>query len=374
MHKEPGERRVFLPDFVRSVSLFGAEVLLENGYGDELGIPRGEYESAGPRVRYVDQRSTFHADLVVVLRSPERDEFDLLRTGSVLLSMLHFPTRSWRVATLSGRGVGAVAIDQVTDDDGRRLVENLRAVAWNGIETAFDVLESTLPGLRTTTGDPLRVVVLGTGEIGRHAVDAAVKSGSLTRRARLMAEGHPGVVCTSLGRTVTGNRSAMESMLRQCDVLVDATQRADASRPVIPNAWLAWLPTHAVVADLSVDPYLPEDNLPVVRAIEGIPRGNLDKYIFLPDDPGWTMTIPDGIPTANRRRVVSCYSWPGVHPRECMEHYGRQLLPLVRSLVDHGYGGLSLDGDSANRAAYRGSLRAYLGGSTPRDSMSRTNS
>jgi alanine dehydrogenase len=374
MHKETGERRVFLPEFVDAVSRLGVTVLLEEGYGDELQIPPEEYlgTEAERRVRFVSREESFAARLVIVLRSPEREEFALLKSGSCLLSMLHFPTRSWRVTELSERGVNAVAMDQIVDDQGRRLVENLDAVAWNGVETAFDVLSENLPGLTRTDDQPVSVVVMGTGAIGQQAVNAAVKYGSLDRRMMLMAAGHPGVICMSLGRSVTGNASAMERVLSGCDILVDATQRRDASRPVVPNSWISWLPRHAVVADLCVDPYLLADTPPVVRAIEGIPRGNLDHYVFAPDDPEWNATIPASIPTAHRRHVVSCYSWPGIHPQMCMRHYARQLLPVVQSLILYGYDGLSERGDLLQRAVYRGSLMAYVAANTPRERISRT--
>ena len=374
MHKEAGERRVFSPEFIGSVAKLGVAVLLEEGYGDELQIPRKSYTAhPGPaRVEVAGRRETFAADLVIVLRSPERAEFDFLHAGSCLLSMLHFPTRSWRVAELTARGVKAVAMDQITDDEGRRLVENLGAVAWNGVEAAFDVLSRTLPGLRREDGQPLSVLVLGTGAIGRLAVDAAVKFGSTDRRMLLMAEGHPGVTCTSVGRSVTGNARAMERLLASCDILVDATQRSDASRPVIPNGWLSVLPSHAVIADLAVDPYLLDDEPPVVRAIEGIPRGDLDHYVFSSDDPDWNATIPSSVAANNRRHVVSCYSWPGIHPKCCMRHYARQLLPIVETLVRTGYERLSVEGDFIQRAAYRGTLRSYLERNTPRERTSRT--
>ena len=33
MHLEPGEQRVFLPDFVHNLDELGADIVLENGYG-----------------------------------------------------------------------------------------------------------------------------------------------------------------------------------------------------------------------------------------------------------------------------------------------------------------------------------------------------
>jgi alanine dehydrogenase len=95
-----------------------------------------------------------------------------------------------------------------------------------------------------------------------------------------------------------------------------------------------------------------------VRGIEGIPQGSLDQYIFDVDDPAWD-ELPPQIATRCRRPVVSCYSWPGVHPKRCMEVYCKQLAPLLETLIQRG--GLPRvrpDGSYHERALYRGSLRA----------------
>jgi alanine dehydrogenase len=115
-----------------------------------------------------------------------------------------------------------------------------------------------------------------------------------------------------------------------------------------------------VICDLVVDPYLLEADPPTVRGIEGIPQGDLDHYVFDVDDPAWER-LPAGIPAVERRAVVSCYSWPGVHPKRCMELYGKQLAPLLEALVQRGgVVGVRLDGSYHERALYRGSLHAWL--------------
>ncbi|MGZ9223541.1 MAG: hypothetical protein ACXW4Q_15655 [Anaerolineales bacterium] len=42
------------------------------------------------------------------------------------------------------------------------------------------------------------------------------------------------------------------------------------------------------------------------------------------------------VSTKNRRHSVSCYSWPGLHPKECMELYGNQLRTILRMLIEKG--------------------------------------
>jgi len=43
----------------------------------------------------------FRQDVVLVLRSPEVEEFDKLRAGAILIAMIHFRTRPRRIANLS---------------------------------------------------------------------------------------------------------------------------------------------------------------------------------------------------------------------------------------------------------------------------------
>ena len=115
-----------------------------------------------------------------------------------------------------------------------------------------------------------------------------------------------------------------------------------------------------MICDLAVDPYLLDVEPRVVRGIEGIPQGNLDQWEFAPDDPAWDR-LPPGIPTGERRTVVSCYSWPGVRPEPCMHVYGSQLAPLLEALVTAGgLEGIRPDGSFHEQALRRGSLRRWL--------------
>ena len=360
IHNEPGEVRDFHPGIVRVALGTGAEVLIESGYGSGLAHIDQDYLIDPGRIRLVDREEALTADVVLMLR-PSDDAFDHLRAGSTLVSMLHFPTHKERAQRLKELGVEAVALDLIVDDEGIRLVENMRAVAWNGMDVGFKVLERRLGSFRDRD-EPPRAFILGAGAVGKHAVEAATKFGNVDRAEALACScaRAPGVEAVTAGRNLTSNETYMRARLPSADVLVDATCRHDPSRPLVPNAWLDLLPKHAVIVDLSVDPYLLDEDPPVVRGIEGIPAGTLDGYVFGPSDPAWD-EIPDRVPHAHRRWVVSCYSWPGIDPVGCMHHYGHQLEPLLEALLRrHGAGHLRPDGPYLERALHRGSLAAWL--------------
>ena len=357
IHNEPGEVRDFLPALARAAAEAGADVWIESGYGSGMGYRDEDYLAASERIHVSDRQAAFASDIVLMLR-PSDDSFDLLEPAATLVSMLHFPTHKGRARRLKELGIDALALDLITNDEGERLVENMKAVAWNGLDAAFDLLERIRPDFPTMDRSPTRVTIIGAGMVGKHAVEAATKFGNLERASRLLCKCGTslGVEVTTVGRNLSGNEAYMDRRLASTDVLVDASRRTDASRPIVPNAWLRRLPDRAVIVDLSVDPYLLDEHPQVVRGIEGIPKGDLDQYVFGPEDPAWRL-LPSSIPATNRRWVVSCYSWPGIRSIECMDRYGHQIEPLILELVHRkGARFLRSNGGYFERALQRASL------------------
>ena len=103
----------------------------------------------------------------MVLRAPE-GRYELLRPGAILLSMLHFSTRPARVELLRGLGIEAIALDMVTGDDGRRLVQNLRDVARNGLAASLRRPRASLATLLVAGARPHQRHRAGRGR-GRQA-------------------------------------------------------------------------------------------------------------------------------------------------------------------------------------------------------------
>ena len=358
MHQEAGERRAFLPDFVRKAAKRGYHIVLEHGYGAGMGLTADDYCRAAPDVRFAPLEDVYAQDIVLVLRYPGDHELHLMRPGATLISMVHYPTRPMRVERLRDLGLEAISLDSVVDDRGQRLIENLRAVGWNGMREAMRVLRDRYPapGFDSPARPPIQVTLLGAGAVGGHVMRAAPFYGDPALRAEMLAAGAPGVMLTVVDYDITPHEPIMRDLLAETDLLVDATQRPDPSTPVIPNDWIAVMPDHAVLLDLSVDPYHCDDDEPIVKGIEGIPQGNLDQYVFMPDDPAWD-TLPECVNALHRRAAVSCYSWPGVYPQDCMQIYGDQISPLLRTIQRAG-GVANID--PAGRFFARATSRAML--------------
>lgn len=363
IHAEPGEKRAFLPEFVGNIAKQGGQVLLEEGYGGPMGFSEEAYRRVGAgNVNFVNLEQVLQQEYILVLRCPNDEIIRRIKHGACLISMLHYPTRPRRVELLLEMGLQAVSLDSIKDDTGRRLVENLKAVGWNGMEVAIQVLAEHYPQFEDPQRGPLCVTLMGAGAVGVHVMQSATRYANEALRKRLYHDGVPGVMVRTIDYDLTGHAEIMRTILSETDILVDATQRPDPSKPVIKNDWLQHLPEHAVLLDLSVDPYNCDLEPVLVKGIEGIPQGNLDQYIFSPDDPAYER-IPPCVDSTVRRWAVSCYSWPGIYPVECMQLYGRQLRPIINRIIDAGgISSISPAGRYFERAIARATLSNWLAG------------
>jgi len=358
MHLEPGEKRDFLPEFVQRLCHFGFEIFLEHDYGIGMGYKESDYVALAPTAQLTTRLETFNKDIILVLRYPGDDALANMQPGACLISMLHYPTRPRRVALLKEMGLEAISLDSIQDDVGRRLIENLRAVAWNGVEVSFKVLKEHYPppGLEDPNRLPIKVTVLGAGAVGMFAIQAAIRYGNEKTWRHMASIGATGVQVTAVDYDLTNHPAITQQILKYTDILVDATQRPDPTSPVVLNEWIGLMRPHAVLLDLSVDPYDCDPVLRSVKGIEGIPQGNLDQYVFMPDDLAYE-AIPPCVQTKERRLAVSCYSWPGIYPKECMDLYGKQLAPLLHEIAKRrGVQNIDRDGSFFQRAIGRAML------------------
>mgnify|MGYP006283419137 CR=1 FL=1 len=360
MHKEIGEVRDFLPPLIRYLASYAREVVIEQGIGSAMGLEIEAYTGGQENVHVGSNQDCYDQEIVVQVRSPEDDEMARMKPGTVLFAMLHYPTHPRRVRLMRDLDLVPISMDSVVDRDGDRLVEHIRGTSWNAVWAGFRALRKTYADFEARHRDPVEGVVVGAGPVGRYAAEAATKYGDVALHLDLLAHDVPGVVAQVIGRNITRRTDDLRALMRRADVFLDATSRSDPTQHIFPNALVGELPDHAVIVDATADPYI-TDTAPVqVKAIEGIPTGDLDQYEFSPDDPAFA-ALPERVDTTHRRTTVSCYSWPGLKPVACMQRYGRQLAPFRRILLEKPVETLKVDSRNYFEAAlYRGTLWHFL--------------
>lgn len=120
MRQEAGEKRVFLPEFIHHLVKLGVQVYIEEGYGSRSGFSFEDYKRANPNIHRCTREEALQKDVSLILRSPKPDEFQMVKRGSTLVAMLHFPTRPIRVARLKKFGINAISLDSIANDDNIR--------------------------------------------------------------------------------------------------------------------------------------------------------------------------------------------------------------------------------------------------------------
>lgn len=357
MTRKKGERRDFLPELFEKLSNYkDIKIFIEEEYGKDMGLTHENYLKKNPNIRFTSHDETYKQDLVVVLRAPYEEDIKRMKKESILISMLHYDTRPLRNTLLKSKGVISYSMDSMVDDENNRMVVNYWGTSLSGATVAFDKLKETMKEFYSHKRRPISVSIIGFGKVGFNAVKAFKSLSDKTFYHNKM----PGVVIKVLPKSVTENIEALKYVLRETDILVDASRRRDPSQIIVPNSLIAYMPEHSIILDLTADPY--NDKIEPIgqKGIEGIPTGTLEKYIIDPDDEQYK-TIPEKVDTTNRRVVASCNAWPGVHPKEAMATYGKQLYPFLKALLEKGPYSLELENVNLyERALVRASLDYFL--------------
>lgn len=355
MHKEESEKRDFLPQFFSDLQGYEVEIVLEKGYGERLGFTETDYLQSNPHIIFADLAEVYQSDAIIVLRCPETEEINLIRPGAVLVSMLHYETRETRNELLRERKINCFSMDAMVNDENERILVNYRGTSTAGSRIAFEELKKRTHDFRQVQENLIHISIIGAGAVAANAAKAFEAFGD---KAFLTTD--KGLIIHMLPRSVTQKEHLLQQVLAHTHVLVDASKRPDPSQFIISNQLVGCLPACAIILDLAADPYNEQTTPIQVKGIEGIPTGTLDKYMIEPDDDMYEH-LPPAVATTNRRVVISCNAWPGVDAKECMEIYGKQMIPLIDVLLSKPIEALDLNSRNLyERSLVRSSLDYYM--------------
>ena len=239
------ENRVGLtPESVRELVSHGHHVLVEHNAGQGIGMDDAAYQRAGASVAATAAEVFASADMIIKVKEPQADERKRLRRGQVLFTYLHLAPDPEQTTDLVAGGAVCIAYETVTSSTGGLpLLAPMSEVAGRmAVQAGAYYLEKPHGGLGVLLGgvpgvDPAKVVVLGGGVVGTHAIDIALGMGAdvwvLDRNVDVLRR-----LWMQFGRplnTVYSTRDAVERHVLAADlviggVLIPAPRRRSSCR------------------------------------------------------------------------------------------------------------------------------------------------
>ncbi len=261
---KPQEYRVGLtPTNVREITAHGHHVLVEHGAGAGIGMQDEDYRKAGAEIVAGPADIFSRAELIVKVKEPLAEERRRLREGQVLFTYLHLAADAALTRELLASGATCIAYETVTSPTGTLpLLAPMSEVAGRmSVQAGAYFLEKAHGGHGLLLGgvpgvDPGKVVVIGGGTVGTHAVHIALGMGAdvwvLDRNVDQLRR-----LWRQFGRplnTVFSTRDAIERHVRAADLVISGVLIPGAAAPkLISRALVSEMKSGSVIVDVAID-------------------------------------------------------------------------------------------------------------------------
>jgi alanine dehydrogenase len=260
--KEDEYRVSMTPAGVHDMVLDGHIVLVEDAAGEGSGLSNQLYEDHGAQI--VDRNDVFsRSQMVIKVKEPLPEEFDLLREGQILYTYLHLAPAPELTCALLDRKVIGIAYETVQLSDGALplLIPMSEVAGRMSIHEGSKYLERENQGRGILLGgvpgvDSGHVVIIGGGIVGANAAKMAIGTGaSVTlldvnlNRLRYLDDIYGGRL-----KTLMSNRVNIVEALRTADLDIGAILIPGARAPkLITREMLSLMMPGSVIVDVGID-------------------------------------------------------------------------------------------------------------------------
>ncbi|MFZ5805766.1 MAG: Re/Si-specific NAD(P)(+) transhydrogenase subunit alpha [Verrucomicrobiota bacterium] len=278
-----GERRAaFIPASIAKLTKRGAEIEVESGAGQTLGIPDDAYAAAGAKV--VGDRNAMlgSADMILRLRKPSLDEVNVYREGSILVSHLDPFNSSDLIRRLEEKKISAICMEMIPRSTRAQKMDVLSSQAnlagYVAVVIAAEQLNRIFPMMTTAGGtiQAAQVFIIGAGVAGLQAIATAKRLGarveafdtrpiveeqvqSLGAKFVKIDIGETGQTKEGYAKALTEEQLAMqrEGMKKICahsDVVISTAQVFGRKAPrIITGDMIDVMKPGSIVVDLAVE-------------------------------------------------------------------------------------------------------------------------
>src|SRR5919107_1207485 len=242
----------------------GHEVVVEERAGVGAGFDDEEYDEAGASIVGSAEEVFERAGLIVKVKEPAPEEYDLYREGQELFTYLHLASDKNLTEFLMEQKVKSIAYETVELPDGSLpLLAPMSEVAGRmAVQAAAHHLDSTQGGAGLLLGGAprappaARVTIIGGGVVGTEAAKIALGMRAIVsvldmnpRRLAYLSD-----IFEGRADLVMPNRARTASYVRGADVVVGAVLVAGAKAPkIVTREMVKSMRDGSVVVDVAVD-------------------------------------------------------------------------------------------------------------------------
>jgi alanine dehydrogenase len=258
------EYRVGLtPQSVAELCGLGHQVLMETGAGAGSGFSDAEYQAAGAQIAADAAQVFAESRLLIKVKEPQAQERAMLSAEHCLFTYLHLAPDRPQTADLLASGATCIAYETVTDrHGGLPLLAPMSQVAGRmAIQAGAHCLEKARGGRGVLLGGVPgvaagKVVVLGAGVVGSHALAMAVGLGAhvcvLDRNIETLRQ-----LDARYGNRITtlySTRASLREQVLGADLVIGAVLIPGAAAPkLITTEMVSQMLPGSVLVDVAID-------------------------------------------------------------------------------------------------------------------------
>jgi len=325
-----GEGRVALtPDACKTLVNAGHEVYVQYCAGLNTGYADADYQHCGVALVDTAQQLYEAAQLIVKVKQPLEHDLRYLRAHHVVFSYLHLAADLNLIEKLCEIGLTAIPFESVSDEHGSLpLLAPMSQVAGRlSVMRGATLLFRNRGGRGVLLGgvdgtDPGRVVVLGAGVAGRHAVSVAVALGARVdvldlkeKKVQMLKKQYPAI------HTHLSTPELVESLCPQADLVIGAVLLAGRRAPVVlKQSVVKRMHPGSVIVDIAIDQG---------GCVEGIRSTSSEELFYVASG-----VLHSAVP-----------NMPAAVARTASQSLSSAILPYVQILAGSDIAGLEQSGD-----------------------------
>ncbi len=237
-------------------------VLVEKNAGLASGFTDEDYKKAGAEIVSIAS-SIYEADMIVKVKEPLPQEYDLIREGQIVFTYFHFAaSQELTLAMIKSKCI-AIAYETVQDESGNLplLIPMSEVAGRMAIQEGARYLEKLYGGKGILLGgvpgvEPASVVIVGGGIVGSNAAKIAAGLGAKVtildislERLRYLDDVMPKNVITIMSNPVNIRRAISEADLLVGAVLIPGTK----APKLVTRDMIKLMKKGSVVVDVAVD-------------------------------------------------------------------------------------------------------------------------